>query len=231
MGLLARGLEGLAAHGAGRRPRPRPEGIDPQVPLEAAGYVVLDTELTGLNPRCDAIVSIGALWVDGGRILVGSAFGRVVRPRTELTGSSVVIHGITPADTRESPGIERVLPEFAAFCSGRILVGHAVAIDLAFVEAEARRHGAPPPDAAAVDTMALCRYLRRRTEERCAFREEAPDFVDLFTLAGENGIPVSRAHDALGDAYLTAQLFLHYLAVLPEHGVRTVGDLLRIGQP
>jgi DNA polymerase-3 subunit epsilon len=143
----------------------------------------------------------------------------------------VIVHGITPGETRESPDIRDVLPEFEAFCAESILVGHAVSIDLEFLAEEAGRHGIPPIASPAVDTMALHRFVCRRTEERCAFHDKEPGPMDLYTLARERGIPVNRPHDALSDAYLTAQLFQQFLAALPAHGVRTVGELLEIGQP
>lgn len=232
MGLFDRNVGALLARSVGMRPARRAAGsIDAATPIAEAPYVAFDTELTGLRPRTDSIVSIGALRMEGGRILVGSRFHRLVQPRTELTRSSVIIHGITPGDTRESPDIGSVLPEFEDFCGERILVGHAVSIDLDFLGEEAGRHGIPPIANPAVDTMALHRFVCRRTEERCAFHDKEPGPMDLYTLAAERGIPVGRPHDALSDAYLTAQLFQQFLAVLPAHGVRTVGDLLEIGQP
>lgn len=231
MRLFDRGMGALLARRVFQSPRRTADVADAATPVAEVDYVVFDTELTGLRPRSDSIVSIGALRMEGGRILVGSQFRRLVQPRTELTRSSVIIHGITPGDTRESPDIGSVLPEFESFCGAGILVGHAVSIDLDFLGAEAGRHGIPAIANPAVDTMALHRFLCRRTEDRCAFHDKEPGPMDLYTLARERGIPVNRPHDALSDAYLTAQLFQQYLAVLPEHGVRTVGELLEIGQP
>ena len=55
--------------------------------------------------------------------------------------------------------------------------------------------------------------------------------MDLFSLATAYGIPVNRAHDAIYDAYVTAQLFQRYLALLPKHGVRTLAELIKVGKP
>lgn len=75
--------------------------------------------------------------------------------------------------------------------------------------------------------MAIHAYIKRRTTDRSAFPEQGPERADLFSLALQHGIPLSREHDALYDAYITAQLFQRYLAILPGFGIRTLGDLLK----
>ena len=50
-------------------------------------YVVVDTELTGLDEKKDSIVSIGAVRMTGGRIELGDMFYRLVSPRTQLTAA------------------------------------------------------------------------------------------------------------------------------------------------
>ena len=80
--------------------------------LRDASFVVLDTELTGLNERKDSIVSLGAVRMSGTRIYLGDPFYRLVRPRTALTRESVIIHGIMPSDVAEEQDIASVLAQF-----------------------------------------------------------------------------------------------------------------------
>jgi DNA polymerase-3 subunit epsilon len=206
-------------------------GIDPRLPLDRAGYVVFDTELTGLKTRQDSIVSLGAIAMTGGRIELGRTFYRLVEPRTALRGSSVVVHGITPTEAQAWPSIGKVLPEFLEFCGDSIVVGHVVSIDLAFLNGELERtlhRGLPNP---AVDTLSVHRWLMGRDNDVCAFYGGSAEATDLLSLAKAEGIPVVGAHNALNDAFVTAQLFQRYLSMLPRHGIRTVGELLRIGKP
>lgn len=218
--------------GDGTPDRGRPEGsLDPETPIGAAEYVVFDTELTGMKSRKNSIVSIGAVRIKGSRILAGEYFNRIVQPRTELTGQSIVIHGITPSEARMCPGIESALPEFLAFCRGDVLVGHMVSMDLQFVNNDMRRCYGTAITNPAVDTLALAAFLRKRERSKSAFHEEVERPLDLFSLATAYGIPVNRSHEAIYDAYVTAQLFQRYLAVLPKHGVRTLGELIKIGKP
>lgn len=204
---------------------------DLATPIEEAEYVVFDTELTGLKSRKNSIVSIGAVRMEGSRILAGQNFNRIVEPRTELTGTSIVIHGITPSEARECPGIERALPEFLEFCRGSVLVGHVVSMDLRFINVDMRRCYGTTIRNPAVDTLTLAAFLKKRTGNKSAFSEEVALPMDLFSLATSYGIPVNRAHDAMYDAYVTAQLFQRYLALLPGHGVRTLAELITVGKP
>lgn len=205
--------------------------IDESTPIERASYVVLDTELTGLKPQKDSIVSIGAIQMTGGRIEIGRTYYRVVEPRTALSGESVVIHGITPSDAAQWPGIDTLLPEFIEFCENAVLVGHVVSIDMAFINREMKRlYGVPMPNPV-VDTLSIYRWLRRREGDACPFYVEGEDDVRLSALAEGLGIASGPAHNAQIDAYVTAQIFQRFLARLPRLGVKTIKDLLRIGKP
>lgn len=215
---------------ATRRFRPVTQ-IDPDTPLNQAPYVIFDTELTGLKPKKDSIVSIGAVKMEGNRINLGDTYYRLVEPRTKLTGSSVVIHGITPTEVSTWPSIDRLLPEFLDYCGSAIAVGHVVSIDLTFLNHDMKRiYGAPFPNPA-VDTYALYRWLRKKEEQVCSYYDAVADISSLYALAEKYGISVNGAHNALSDAFVTAQLFQRFLSMLPQYGIATVGDLIRIGRP
>ncbi len=199
-------------------------------PVEDARYVVVDTELTGLHEKKDSIVSIGALRMTGGRIYPGKTFYRLVNPETEFRAESVVIHGITPSDVREKPGIGAALSEFLGFCGDDIVVGHCIYIDLNFINREMKRLFKSPLRNPVLDTFSLYEWLRKKLASHKAFavplRERSlPGIADYF------GIPVNGAHNALMDAFITAQLFQKFLPLLQDAGIRSIGDLLRVGNP
>lgn len=199
--------------------------------LQDASYVVFDTELTGLNPRKDSIVSIGAVKIRNGSIVAGETFYRITEPRTELTEKSVVIHGITPSEASKWPGIDRILPEFISFCKDSILVGHMVSIDLRFINREMKRLYGGRIQNPAVDTARIFDWLSRKQEDACAYFEGHAGDKSLAGIAGCYGIGIGEAHDALNDAYVTAQVFQRFLRMLPKYGVLTVADLVQIGRP
>jgi DNA polymerase-3 subunit epsilon len=199
--------------------------------IEDAEYVVLDTELTGLKPKKDSVVSIGAVKMAGGRILLNDIFYRIVEPRTKLTAKSVLIHGITPSEATECPGIETLLPEFLDFCGSSIIVGHFVTIDINFINVEMKRLYGSHLQNPFVDTLKLYTWIRQKEEEVCAYHGGLPEKTDLRSLAQKYSISVNNSHNALDDAFVAAQVFQRFISFLPKYGIKTVGDLIKIGRP
>jgi DNA polymerase III subunit epsilon len=213
-----------------------PFSSTPQSPIgrlapAAARYAVIDSELTGLDPRRDAIVSLGGLRMAGGRIVLADRFYEEVQPTCALTAESIVLHGITPEDVRGRPGIGAVLEEFSAFCSTDILIGHFIEIDLGFLRVAYKKAGLPPIDNPVVDTWPLYDWLSSRTPNDNG--PGLPRLQDrhLPALARALGVPSRAEHNALGDAFVTAQVFQRLLRRLERWGVATTGELLRIGNP
>jgi DNA polymerase-3 subunit epsilon len=187
-------------------------------------YVVIDTELTGLDEKKDSIVSIGAVRMTGGRIDLGDTFYRLVSPRTEM------IHEITPSEVLEKPRIDAVLDEFLAYCGSDILMGHFISIDLAFLDREVRRARRHKLQNAVLDTCSIYAWLRKRNPSRSCFAAPLNGYR-LSDIAPCFRIPVDTSHHALMDAYTTAQLFQRFIPLLGEDGVNDIGGLLEIGVP
>ena len=201
-----------------------------QMPITGATYVVVDTELTGLDERKDSIVSIGAVKMVGGRIEMGSSFYRLVHPERKLTAESIVIHGITPSDVEMKPDIAATLAEFLEYCGDSILVGHCLCIDLSFINREMKRLYGINLQNPAIDTFSLYQWMKGRLSGHRLFSAPLRDFR-LYEMAECFGVPVHEAHNALMDAYITAQLFQRFIPLLNEGGINTIGALLRAGDP
>lgn len=206
-------------------------GPDISVPIEKGRYLVVDTELTGFDRKKDSIVSIGAIKMDGKSIAIGNSFYQVVSPGTMLTGQSVVVHGIMPSETEAKPLIDNVLHEFLEYAKGCVIVGHYISLDLSFIGREVKRVCSQTLKTPAVDTMTIYEWIKDQTSGPQGHHGAAANNMDLFSMAKQYRIPVSGAHNALMDAFVTAQLFQRFLVRLPELGVKTVKDLLKIGRP
>lgn len=218
-------MAGLFNFGARKKRNHRED----RTPVSDASFVVIDTELTGLNEKKDSIVSLGAVRMIGTSISLGDPFYRLVKPETELTRESVIIHGIVPSDVAAEEDIASVLEKFLVFCGSSIVVGHCVAIDLAFLEREMKRvpgHGMENP---VLDTAELFGWMSRRGVLECC--KSMPREPELYGLCQCLEIPVSEAHHALADAFITAQIFQRFLPLLQEQGITTIGELARIGDP
>jgi len=227
-GLVERLRCALPAAGA-RPPDTWSGAVGPETPVERLRFTVFDTELTGLHPRTDHIVSIGAVRMTGSTIRAGETFARLVRPPGPVRSESVIVHGITPDDLADQPGLEEVMPQFLDFIRETVLVGHFIGIDLGFVNRflRLRRRGCLRNPA--LDTRRLHDWLYENSPRfRRHFGGGTPK-SDLFTVAERYGVEVGGGHDAALDAWITAQLFQRLLHFSRETGIGTLGELRDVG--
>jgi DNA polymerase-3 subunit epsilon len=212
------------------RKEKKQQGFSAKTPITDVRYVVVDTELTGLDEKKDSIVSIGAVRMIGGRIELGDMFYRLVSPKAKLTADSVVIHGITPSDVAAKPVIDTVLADFLDYAADDVLVGHFISIDLAFFNREMKRLYGREIGNAVIDTFTLDEWLRKRLKSHVCLAKTLSGYR-LYDIAKNLDIPVNSSHNAIADAFTTAQLLQRFIPLLTEAGVHDIGELLKRGKP
>ena len=186
-------------------------------PLQRMSYVVFDCETTGLKPsQGDELVSVGAIRVVNGRILTGETFERLINPGRPIPDASRRIHGISDDMVRDKPPVEIVLPQFKTFVGDAVLVAYNAAFDMKFLELKETATGVRFENAV-LDALLLAIYLF----------PDAPDH-SLSAMARELGIDIAGRHTALGDAMMTAAVWVRLLDLLVARGVGTFGDAVRI---
>jgi DNA polymerase-3 subunit epsilon len=184
-------------------------------PLAELAYTVFDTETTGLQPSAgDEIISIGAVRIVNGRLLKQEVFEQLVNPRRPLDPESARIHGIEARTLADQPTIDGVLPAFHRFCEDTVLVAHNAAFDLRFIELKEQSAGVRFTQPV-LDTLLLSAAVHPALEDH-----------RLESIAERLGVRVIGRHTAVGDAIVTAEVFLRLLALLAERGIRTLGAAL-----
>ncbi len=183
------------------------------VPLRELRYTVFDTETTGLNPSAgDEIISIGAYRIVNGKLLENETFQQLIDPQRAISEASIAVHGITPEQVTGKPLITEVLPRFHRFTEGSVLVAHNAAFDLRFLELKERaskvRFTQP-----VLDTLLLS-----------AVAQPKQNLHSLDEIARRFGVMVEDRHSAMGDAWVTAQVFLRLVPMLEEKGIRTLEE-------
>ena len=155
-------------------------------------YVSLDLETTGLNPRLDRIIEIGALKVENGEI--ADTFCTFVNPGRRLEERIINLTGIEDKDVEGAPYIEEVLPELLKFLGDLPFLGHSVLFDFSFLK-KAAVDLRIPFEKNATDTLKIARKYLAELEHR-----------SLDYLCEYYKIP-HKAHRALEDARATHILY------------------------
>jgi DNA polymerase III subunit epsilon len=181
--------------------------------LADLSYTVFDTETTGLAPsEGDEIISIGAVRVVNGRLLRHECFERLIKPIKPVSRASQEIHGISAQMLDGQSASEQVLPLFARFAEDTVLVAHNAAFDMRFLQLAQPRTGVAF-EQPVLDTLmlsALAHPGHPDTEHR------------LERIAERLGVAVIGRHTALGDAMVTAEVFLKLVPLLAERGIHTL---------
>lgn len=155
-------------------------------------YISIDLETTGLNPKRDKIIEIGALKVEDGNVT--DTFETFVNPERKLEERIIELTGIRDTDLEEAPCIEEVFPRLCEFLRDFPLLGHSVFFDYSFLKKAAVNLDIPF-EKQAVDTLKIARKYLPDLEHR-----------SLDYLCEYYKIP-HHAHRALADATATHILF------------------------
>lgn len=223
--------EALAAYQQSSRGESRPEyydfnlfsfqesGIDLDRKLTELAYTVFDTETTGLEPSAgDEIIQVGAVRIVNGRMLRQENFDQLVDPRVPLKPEGIPIHGITEEMVRGQPTIDVVLPAFHEFCAETVLVAHNAAFDMRFLQLKEASTGIRFQQPV-LDTLLLSAVIHPNQESH-----------RLESIADRLGINVIGRHTALGDAFVTAEVFLKMIGLLNDMGIHTLREALDAAQ-
>jgi DNA polymerase III epsilon subunit family exonuclease len=181
--------------------------------LVASGFIALDLETTGLDPRADTLVAAAAIPVVGGQ--AGQGYVSLVNPARAIPPSSTAIHGITDAMVAAAPSIATVLDDLDRACADHVVVGHGVEFDLAILARERRVAGRPPRSVSWVCTLRLASALHPGWSD-----------VSLDAVAARLGVTVRGRHTPYGDAVAAADILAALLPVVRARGVRTLSELI-----
>ncbi len=200
------------------------------LPLEEYDFVVLDTELTGLNAKLDEIVSIGAVKIRGLRIDLEDNFYSDVCPCQEVPKFSTLIHRISPGRAKKSPPIAEILPSFLEYLGNSLIIGHNIGLDMAFLNRDLRNNLGGILYNPCLDTLRLARIYREEQWINYYERYNLAVSYNLKDLSEEYGLPVFPEHNALNDAMQAAYLFLFLVHKLRHGNIRTLKDLYMAGR-
>ncbi|AYJ80598.1 DNA polymerase III subunit epsilon [Aliarcobacter cryaerophilus ATCC 43158] len=166
-------------------------------------YVCFDCETTGLNPKIDDIISIGAVIIKNNTIVSSKKFVRYIKPKnSSLDEKSIKIHHIRECDLKNACEIEDVILEFLEFIENRTLVGYFLNFDKNMINKYLK-----PMIGVTLPNRSI-----EVSEIYHDFKIELipQSFVDLKfnSILKDLEIPQFGNHDSFNDAIMTAMIFL-----------------------
>ena len=160
-------------------------------------YVTIDLETTGLSPKYEKIIELGAARVRDG--VLTDTFSTFVNPGKILPKRIVELTGISDSDVENAPYIEDVLKEFLDFLGEDVLLGHNLIFDFSFIK-KAAVNQKITIDKQGIDTLRISRrFLTALDSRRLSFLCEYYN-IELY------------AHRALNDAIATHELYQRLVA-------------------
>lgn len=181
-----------------------------RTPLAGAAWIAIDCETSGLDAARDRLLSVGAIPVREGRIELAGRYSALVRQDAPSAADNILVHGIGGDAQLSGLPRESVIGELAERVGDAIPVGFHASFD----EEVLRRYG----------FTARQRWLDLAVFAPALFAEHRSltaleEWLDAF------GIAADARHDALGDAFSTAQLLLVVLAEARRQRLDTVEEL------
>ncbi|HZK18162.1 MAG TPA: exonuclease domain-containing protein, partial [Clostridia bacterium] len=141
-------------------------------------------------------------------------FHRFVNPYRPIPLEVTQLTGITEEMVRDEKNIFEVLTEVLPFIGNSIIVGHHIGFDMTFMNLKLKRYCKTRLYNPCCDTMII----------GSAFYPEMRAHTLNRLLLMHDLEPVAR-HTAIGDARLTAKLFVIFLQLLREYKINTYDEM------
>jgi len=176
--------------------------------IQDTPLISADLELTGLDAGSNQIISIGWTLIDQGRVQMGSNRHLLISA-DQSVGSSAAIHELMDSEVAEGVDLENGLEALFDAASGRVWVFHHATLDVAFLRQACMKWAGIVPPFVVLDTMRIELALRKRREVPVQQGD-----LQLGRLRSDYNLPRYTAHNALIDAFATAELLLAIAARL-----------------
>lgn len=157
-------------------------------------YVLVDIETTGLSPRTDEIIEIGAIKVKENKII--DTYNTLIKIDRNLNPFITKLTGITNKMLETGKERDKALEEFVDFTGNEIIMGHNVNFDINFIYDKCLSYLDYYLSNDFIDTMRIAKHI-------------LPDIQNykLGTLANYFGVDYRSAHRGLKDVEITYEVY------------------------
>ena len=179
-------------------------------------FMVIDCEMSGLDPKKSQLLSIGWVMIEHGRIVNASAKHLLIHA-DRGAGDSSKIHGLIDSNLAGATSAAAVLMLLMKQIPGAVLVFHHAPLDMRFLQKATIENFRCPLLFSYVDTMAIEKQRMHLQGKSMGLR--------LAQCRDRYGLPAGSQHDALADAQATAELFLAQASYLGKQESLRLSDL------
>lgn len=155
-------------------------------------FVCIDLETSGLSPKHDKIIEIGAVKIIDG--IKTDTFSSYINPGRKLDERITELTGIKESDLENAPSIDKVINQIISFIGDLPLLGHRIIFDFSFLKQAAVNAGLSF-DKEGVDTLKISRVCFPELPSK-----RLTDMCKYYSITLD-------AHKAFNDAMATVSLY------------------------
>ncbi len=179
-------------------------------------FIIVDCETTGLVPSLDRVIEIGAVKVLDGQIV--EEFDTLVNPGIFVPAEVTAITGIRSEMLEGQPPIQEAISKYMDFVGENyVFVAHNVEFDKEFINESLLRESMARMNVPYLCTINLTKHVHPNLAR-----------YNLGSLAQLFNIELPQAHRAIHDARATAQLFIKFMKVLQNGGLKYIHEIPHI---
>lgn len=164
-------------------------------------FVSIDCETTGLNPKKDEILSIGAVKIKKNVVKTSESIHLFVEPKGEISAESIKVHHLRQCDLTGAMPLEDAIERVLHFIGSRALVGYYLEFDVAMLNRAIKPYIGTTLPNKQIEISALYHDYKIELIPQA--------FIDLRfdTILQDLDLPVLGKHSALNDATMAALMF------------------------
>jgi DNA polymerase III subunit epsilon len=185
--------------------------------FEDIRFVALDTETTGFDYENDRILCIGAVAIKNNKILVSDAIEIYVKQEV-FNKETVKIHGIRKDGNETKLSEEEAIVKFINYLDDAVIVAHHTGFDITMINMALKRSNVGPLESKQLDTN----YIHKKIAKTDTYKK----IFSLDELCEIYNVKMHDRHTALGDALITAYLFLKQTAKYKKNNALNLFDLI-----
>ena len=185
--------------------------------FENIRFVAIDTETTGFDYNNDRILCIGAVAIKNNKILVSDSIEIYIK-QDVFNKETVKIHGIRKDGNEIKFSEEEALIKFIDYLDDGVIVAHHTAFDINMINQALKRLNVGPLESKDLDTN----YIHKKIAKTNSYKK----IFSLEELCEIYNVKMHDRHTALGDALITAILFLKQTAKYKKNNALNLFDLI-----